>query len=72
MNSTPGNSEGQGSLACCCPWDRKESDNLATEQQQLIYEIVFFKIEKLTLSHAFSLINSITFLRETLDKLCVK
>ena len=20
-----GHSEGQGSLACCCPWDRKES-----------------------------------------------
>ena len=23
---TPGESEGQGSLACCGPWDRKESD----------------------------------------------
>ena len=26
--------EGQGSLACCSPWGRKESDYLATEQQQ--------------------------------------
>ena len=26
----PGDSEGQGSLACCSPWDRKESD--ATER----------------------------------------
>ena len=23
---TPGNGEEQGSLACCSPWDRKESD----------------------------------------------
>ena len=21
---TPGDSEGQGSVACCCPWGRKE------------------------------------------------
>ena len=24
--SKPGDSEGQGSLACCSPWGRKESD----------------------------------------------
>ena len=29
---TPGDSEGQGNLACCSPWGRKESD--MTEQQQ--------------------------------------
>ena len=23
---TPGDSEGQGSLACCAPWGQKESD----------------------------------------------
>ena len=23
---TPGESEGQGSLACCSPWDRKQLD----------------------------------------------
>ena len=23
---TPGDGEGQGSLACCSPWGRKESD----------------------------------------------
>ena len=26
--------EGQGSLTCCSPWDRKESDTKATKQQQ--------------------------------------
>ena len=26
FEQTPGNSEGQGSLACCSPWSRKESD----------------------------------------------
>ena len=24
--SKPGDSDGQGSLACCCPWGSKESD----------------------------------------------
>ena len=26
MEQTPGDSEGQGSLACCSPWGHKESD----------------------------------------------
>ena len=26
FEQTPGNSEEQGSLACCSPWDCKESD----------------------------------------------
>ena len=30
FEQTPGDSEGQGSLACCSPWDCKESD--MTEQ----------------------------------------
>ena len=30
FEQTPGGSEGQGSLACCSPWDCKESD--LTEQ----------------------------------------
>ena len=30
-----GGGEGQGSLACCSPWGRKESDT--TEQQQQKY-----------------------------------
>ena len=31
---TPGISGGEGSLACCSSWGRKESNNLATESQQ--------------------------------------
>ena len=31
FEQTLGDSEGQGSLACCSPWSRKESD---TTQQQ--------------------------------------
>ena len=36
FEQTPGDSEGQGSLACCRPWGCKESVgyNLVTEQQQ--------------------------------------
>ena len=26
LEQTPGDGEGQGSLACCSPWGRKESD----------------------------------------------
>ena len=26
FDQTPGDSEGQGSLVCCSPWGRKESD----------------------------------------------
>ena len=31
---TLGDSEDQGSLACCSPWGRRVRYNLATEQQQ--------------------------------------
>ena len=34
FEQTSGDSEGQGSLACCSPWGHKESGDLATEQQQ--------------------------------------
>ena len=33
FEQTPGDSEGQGSLTCCSPWNCKESD-LVTEQQK--------------------------------------
>ena len=46
-----GDGEGQGSLVCCGPWGRKESDMTEQQQQILIYTIkvasvlaqVFFK-----------------------------
>ena len=28
FEQTPGDSEGQESLACCCPWGRKELDTI--------------------------------------------
>ena len=37
---TPGDSEGQGSLVCCSPWGRKESDmteRLKNNQMKLWY-----------------------------------
>ena len=34
FEQTPGDSERQGSLACCSPWGCKESD--MTEQQQIV------------------------------------
>ena len=36
-----GDSEGQGSLVCCSPWGRKESDT--TEQLSTAHEAVFLK-----------------------------
>ena len=34
LGQTLGDGEGQGSLACCSPWDRKELDVMATEQHR--------------------------------------
>ena len=39
IEQTPGDSEGQGSLACCSPWGSKRiRHDLATEQQQRIQQ----------------------------------
>ena len=35
FEQTLGDNEGQGSLAGCSPWGRKESDITATEQQTI-------------------------------------
>ena len=40
----PGDSEGQGGLACCSPWGHKEQHDCGTEQHKLIF------IEELTSS----------------------
>ena len=40
FKQTLGDSEGQGNLACCSPWGRKESDNLATEQVYVRFNIL--------------------------------
>ena len=33
FEQTPGDSEGQGSLVCCSPWDHRVGHNLAPKQQ---------------------------------------
>ena len=36
LGRTPGNGEGQGSLACCSPWGHlRAGHNLATEKQTI-------------------------------------
>ena len=35
LEQTPGDGEGQGSLACCSPWGHRIGHHLATEQQWL-------------------------------------
>jgi len=35
FEQTPGDGEGQGSLAYCSPWSRRVGHNLATEQQKI-------------------------------------
>ena len=34
FQQTPGDSEGQGSLACCSPWGRRVRHDLLPEQQE--------------------------------------
>ena len=36
FEQSPGDSEGQGSLAFCSPWDHKESYTRGTEQRQVL------------------------------------
>ena len=36
FDQTPGDGEGQGSLACCSPWGHKESDMTEQQQQSVI------------------------------------
>ena len=45
FQQTPGDSEGQESLACCSPWGRKARHNLANEQQQCTNLEVGLKFE---------------------------
>ena len=37
FHQTPGDSEGQGRLACCSPWGCKESDTTSAAEQQLFH-----------------------------------
>ena len=37
VEHTPGDGEGQGSQACCSPWDHKVRYNLTTEQQTMTH-----------------------------------
>ena len=44
LGQTPGDSEGQGGLACCSPWGRKELDTtgrLNNDNEKFIDEIVY-------------------------------
>ena len=45
FEQTLGDSEGQGSLVCCSPWDRKESDT--TDWRTLIYEKIDSEKDKI-------------------------
>ena len=38
FEQTPGDSEGQGNLACCIPWGCRVPHDLVTEQQQDLIE----------------------------------
>ena len=42
FEQTLGDSDGQGSLVCCCPWGRKESDT--TEQMNNCLHTSFIRI----------------------------
>ena len=41
---TPGDSEGQGSLACCSPWGHRVGHDLAAKQQYLDLSFLFLII----------------------------
>ena len=43
FGQTPGNSDGQGRLACCSPWGLKVGHDIVTEQkqQEFLYQVKF-------------------------------
>ena len=43
FEQAPRDSEGQGSLACCSPWGRKESDTTERPNKNYLKEIVKIK-----------------------------
>ena len=43
FEQAPRDSEGQGSLACCSPWGRKESDTTERLNKNYLKEIVKIK-----------------------------
>ena len=52
FEQAPGDGEGQGSLACCRPWGRKESDlteqlnnNILTLNRMSFYDFFFYQLE---------------------------
>ena len=49
LEQTLEDSERQGSLVCCCPWDRKESDMTATEQQLVQFPMRSIRIPSMGL-----------------------
>ena len=51
---TPGVGEGEGGLACCSPWGRRESDTTERQQQQQGLRISFL-FAAATFAHVFSL-----------------
>ena len=42
FEQTPGDSDGQGSLACCSPWGRKDSDSTErlNNNNKLLYGVI--------------------------------
>ena len=39
FEQTPGDGEGQGSLACCSPWGHKQSDTIEQQQESLTLSV---------------------------------
>ena len=47
FEKTSGDSEGQGRLVCCSPWDCRVVHDLATEQEQSISSRLIFDLVEL-------------------------
>ena len=59
LGQTPGDDEGQGSLACFCPWNHRVGYDLATERQQQSF--VSIQYSSVSFVHVIGQQNSRTF-----------
>ena len=41
LGQTPGDDEGQGSLACCSPWGSKESDSTWPLNNNIMFAVIW-------------------------------
>ena len=60
FEQTQGDSEGQGGLVCCCPWDRRVRQDLGTEQHTHSCSLIQWALKCTALTHMQSYLRTVS------------